>query len=487
MATEREGGIRMECVAAIDIGTSRIKAALVDASGVMRGMADVRLDRAAAPGVQDAKVWVDSSAALLRQLTAEHPDIHPLAVALTGNMHAMLPVDGSGAPLLPARLWSDNSSVAESDFLNRGYAGFFREKAGNICAPVFSLPKILKFKKEYPELYRRTARFLQSKDIVAHFLTGNFVTDASDASGVLAMDLTTGKWDAGLLTDIGLDIKKFPDILTSSTICGRVTAQAAAATGLATGTLVAIGAGDLATAALGGGVDDDTLSLTLGTAGQLLGCGAPGVGKRLFGKIFVFAHADPERELYLASVPSGGFVFEWFARNHNLSMDEFFRRADRARLNADYPVFMPYILGRGAPYMDYRPCGSWHKLSAEHRLDELCLAAIFGTLAALRQGADLLTALAGVRNRLTLQALACREPAVGRTAADLFRQPRKLAPANQEASLLGAAMLGFTAAGRFPTVGNAEREMFKYTETVQAPSPVAETLFAEYLGFAGKI
>ncbi|MDD4816751.1 MAG: FGGY family carbohydrate kinase [Victivallaceae bacterium] len=477
----------MECVAAVDIGTSRIKAALVDECGVTRGLADARLDRASAPGVQDAKVWVGESAALLKRLAAEHPEIRAVAVALTGNMHAMLPVDGAGEPLLPARLWSDNSAGDESAFLNREYAGFFRDKAGNSCAPVFALPKILKFKNESPALYRRTARFLQSKDIVAHFLTGNFVTDVSDASGVLAMDINSGEWDSALLDDIGLDIGKFPAILASSAVCGRVTAEAAAATGLAAGIPVAIGAGDLATAALGGGVDGDTLSLTLGTAGQLLGAGARGTGRRLFGKIFVFAHADPERELYLASVPAGGFVFEWFARNHNLSMSEFFNRAGRTVLNDASPLFMPYILGRGAPYMDYRPCGAWHKLSAGHRLDELCLSAVFGALAALRQGADLMTGLAGPRSRLTLQALACREPAVRRLAEGLFRQNRKLAPANCEASLLGAAMLGFTAAGKFGTVGEAERAMFKYEENTQTPSPVLERLFAEYLDFAGKI
>ncbi|MGE4300618.1 MAG: FGGY family carbohydrate kinase [Victivallaceae bacterium] len=477
----------MEYVAAIDIGTSRIKAALIGEDGLSAAVASTRLDRAAEPGTQDAAVWVDESFSLLARLISEHPELQICAVAPTGNMHAMLPVDAAAKPLLPAWLWSNNLAEAESERLNRDWPDFFRDKAGNRCTPVFTLPKLVKFKREHAGLYAKTCKFLQSKDLVAAALTGEFHTDVSDASGVLAMELGFRRWSDDLLGGLGVDPGKLPDILESSQICGHVTPEAARRTGLAAGTPVAIGAGDLATAALGGGVDGETLSLTLGTAGQLLGAGAPGEGRGLFGKLFVFAHADPEKELYLASVPAGGFVFEWFARNHNIAMDEFFRLAASAELKVSSPVFMPYILGRGAPYMDYEPCGAWHGLSAAHGIGDLCLSAVFGTLSALRQGADLMTGLIGGRRKLTLQALACRELAVRRTACGLFRQGCKQLPRNEEASLLGAAMLGFVACGRFATVGEAERAMFRADRLDSGPDAVCEVLFEKYLAHAGNL
>ena len=75
--------------------------------------------------------------------------------------------------------------------------------------------------------------------------------------------------------------------------------------GIKAGTPVVTGCGDLASAALGSNVNQDSLSLTLGTAGQLLGTGEEGQGHKLFGKLFVFAYAVPGQELYLGSMPGG--------------------------------------------------------------------------------------------------------------------------------------------------------------------------------------
>ncbi len=443
----------MPNLVAVDIGTSRIKCAFFDEKGAMNRLRSRRLARAASPNLQDALVWSRTTDELLRELTAGL-ELPVDAVVLTGNMHALLGVDPDGIPLAPAVLWSDNSSTEESDLLNLRYGKALYEKFGNGSIPVFTLPKILRMKKHSPGLYGRINKFLQSKDFVSYSLTGHFVTDPSDASGTLLMELENAAWSDELLDDLELDGEKLPDILPSASLCGKVTADAARRTGLREGTPVVTGSGDLSSAALGGGVNDETLSLTLGTAGQLLGSGARGEGRKLAGKLFVFAHADPERELYLGSVPSGGFSFEWLARMHQLSVDDFFRQAEKTELNENLPLFLPYLLGRGAPYMDYESNGAWLHLKASHTLPDLCLGAIFGTLCPLRQCADLLEDLTGPRPNLMLQALASREKPVRECAGKLFLQ-QKFLPENSEASLLGAAVIGMAALGVYPSVSEA--------------------------------
>ena len=469
----------MPRILSIDIGTSRIKVASFDETGRMDTLLSRRLNRAAAPDTQDAAEWFDAAGALLREHT-EKSGKTPDAVALTGNMHALLGVSSDSRPVAPATLWSSNIAQTESDELNARYGSRLPERFGNASIPVFTLPKILHMKRHAPELYAKTCRFLQSKDYIALRLTGNFATDASDASGTLAMELETRQWSNSLLGDLGIDSAKMPQILPSCSICGTITPEASAATGIPRGTPVVIGAGDLASAALGSGVNDTTLSLTLGTAGQLLGTGRPGTGKKLAGKLFVFAHADPEKELYLGSVPSGGFSFEWFANLHNISMDEFFRLAQSVPLSEEQPLFLPYILGRGAPSMDYAPNGAWLHMKASHTLPDFCRAAVFGALCPLRQCADLLEDLAGKRPNLTLQALACREAAVRETAGALFRQ-RKLLPANSEASLLGAAMIAMTALGVYPDLETAARTMVRSTAAEAKHTDCAERLFRRFL------
>ena len=311
-------------------------------------------------------------------------------------------------------------------------------------------------------------------------LTGRMATDPTDASGVLGMRLADNAWDTDFLKDLQLDFGKMPDILPSTAIIGHVTQEAAVQTGLAQGTPVVIGSGDLASAALGSGVDTDTLSLTLGTAGQMLAVGIHGEGPKLAGKLFVFAHANPSQELYLGSVPAGGFALEWMAKIHNLTMERFFQMAKSIPLNSNLPVFLPYILGKGAPSMDYTPAGAWLGLHAEHTLAELCKAAVFGTLCPLRQCADLLETLTRSRNRLTLQALACREEAVRECAAALFTQ-NKLLPEASEASLLGAAIIGFTALGVYPTMESALAVMCRLHPMESSPCPEANMMFRRFL------
>ncbi|MBQ9336996.1 MAG: hypothetical protein IJS14_06860 [Lentisphaeria bacterium] len=472
-------------IIAVDIGTSRIKTALFDETGRMSGLRSRRLDRAASPETQDAEQWFTVTAGLLRELTAGLADT-PDAVVMTGNMHALLGIDAAGNPVAPAVLWSDNSAQEESDALNRRYGNGLLRLCGNRAIPVFTLPKIMRMKKEHAELYRRSAFFLQSKDFVTFRLTGQAVTDPTDASGVLAMDLDSKQWSESLLRDLAIDPAKMPPILPSASVCGKVTAAASATTGLPAGLPVITGCGDLASAAAGSGVNERTLSLTLGTAGQLLGTGAPACRDKIAGKLFVFAHADPGSDLYLGSVPAGGFSFEWFAGRHNLSMPDFFRLAESVPLSADLPIFLPYLLGRGAPSMDYRAAGAWLGLSAHHTLADLCRAAVFGALCPLRQCADLLEETAGARPELILQALACRETAVRETAAALFRQDKFL-PENGEASLLGAAVTGFIALGAYPDLNAAAAAMIRRTPYAGPASDDAEELYRRFLDSAARI
>ena len=466
-------------IIAVDIGTSRIKTACFDETGAMKGLLGRRLDRAASPEIQEAEQWFDAAASLLKQLTSDF-SVSPDAVVLTGNMHALLGIDADGKPVAPAVLWSDNSAQAESDGLNDRYGKTLLERFGNRSIPVFTLPKILRMKRLSPDLYRRTATFMQSKDYIAFRLTGSRVTDPTDASGVLGMDLRTNSWAEDFFDDLQIDPVKLPTIVPSASVCGHVTGEASARTGLPQGIPVIAGTGDLASAAVGSSVDPDTVSLTLGTAGQLLAAGKKGSGEKLAGQLFIFAHADPEQELYLGSVPSGGFSFEWLARLHNISVPEFFELADRVPLSDDLPIFLPYILGKGAPSMDYTPCGAWRDLRAGHTLADLCRGAVFGTLCPLRQCADLLEKVSGRRANLILQALACREKAVRETACALFGQ-RKFIPENSEASLLGAAMVGAVAFNLYPDLRSAASVMVKKQQLDLPADSAARSLFERFL------
>ena len=169
------------------------------------------------------------------------------------------------------------------------------------------------------------------------------------------------------------------------------------------------------------------------------------------------------------------------------TLDQFFSMADRAELQEDLPLFMPYLLGRGAPYMDYTPCAKWCRLSAHHNSDQLALGAVTGTLSALCQSAVLLEKLLNCRYRnIVLQSLAYRENAVRKTAAALFRQQKSL-PVNPEASLLGAAVIAAVATGSADSFHDAQTKMVHTKRLPDVPEVLKETasrLFAAYMAEA---
>ena len=136
--------------------------------------------------------------------------------------------------------------------------------------------------------------------------------------------------------------------------------------------------------------------------------------------------------------------------------------------------------------MDYRPAGAWFGLSAANTLPELCAAAVFGALCPLRLCADLLEELTWKRKNVMLQALACRETSVRRLACALFHQ-QKLIPETSEASLLGAAMLGFTGIGVYPDVRTALKAMVR-AQIVETPHDMtAEQAYNRFLKWASQM
>lgn len=473
----------MTSVLCIDIGTSRIKAALIDEAGAMIALRSERVDRAKSPDTQDLAIWRETTLRLIREMSEEIRKNPPEAVSLTGNMHALICLDAQGDPLQDAILWCSNGAEEESAELISRYPEFAK-RCGNLPAPVFTLPKMLRFQKKNPELYRKTKCFLQPKDDIGYLLTGVFATDPTDASGMMPFLPDERRWDFDLIRDLGLEVEKFPEIRESSAVRGKITRKASALTGLPEGLPVICGAGDLATAALGCGASGNVLSLTLGTAGQLLASGPRGRWKELAGKLFVFSHADPDFDLFLGSVPGGGFSLEWEAKQRNLSMEEFFRLAEQAELKESLPVYLPYLLGRGAPYMDYTPSAEWIGISAKHSLADLCKAAIFGPLAALRQSAEMLAKLTDQNfESVVLQSLACREHSVRDTAAALFPQGKRL-PENTEASLLGAAILGMKGINCCTDFKSAISQMVhtqRFADTNDSEINAAEILFQRYL------
>ena len=236
---------------AFDIGTSGLKASLVDENlNIIRNVTTTYPTHHYPDGgcEQEAADWWMSAVRammMLRELAPEYVK-RVDAIGVSGHMLGCLPMDSEGQTLRPAMIHADTRALAISNALRARYGrDYFYEICGNVLSPASTLCKTLWLKEHEPELYARTVRILQSKDYLVYRLTGHMdTTDMSDASHGLLMNLRTRQYDLDMFRNVGVDAEKFPEIRTSCELAGYLSEEAAGCLGLRAGIPVSVGGGD---------------------------------------------------------------------------------------------------------------------------------------------------------------------------------------------------------------------------------------------------
>ena len=212
---------------AFDIGTSGLKASLVDENlNIIRNVTTSYPTHHYPNGgcEQEAADWWMSAVRammMLRELAPEYVK-RVDAIGVSGHMLGCLPMDKDGQTLRPAMIHADTRALAISNALRARFGrDYFYEICGNVLSPASTLCKTLWLKENEPGLYARTYRILQSKDYLVYRLTGHMeTTDMSDASHGLLMNLETRQYDTEMFHNVGVDLDKFPQIHTSCEIAG---------------------------------------------------------------------------------------------------------------------------------------------------------------------------------------------------------------------------------------------------------------------------
>ena len=132
-------------------------------------------------------------------------------------------------------------------------------------------PKLRWLQRHEPEVFARIATVFGSYDYITHRLSGARSVDHNWALESGLMDIRRGEFTPSLLAEAGIAPALLPPIHASHEIVGRVSAEAAAATGLAAGTPVVAGCADhVASAFVAGAARQGDLVLKFGGAGDIL-------------------------------------------------------------------------------------------------------------------------------------------------------------------------------------------------------------------------
>jgi xylulokinase len=442
----------------LDIGTSSIKALLLDAD--QRTIADqsepLSLSRPQPLwSEQNPDDWVAGVAAAVAAIRAHAPDAFArlAGVGLSGQMHGATFLDASGKVLRPAILWNDGRAFAECVELERRVPNF-RRRAGNIAMPGFTAPKALWVAAHEPQVFAATKRILLPKDYVRLRLTGEAVSDMSDASGTLWLDIAKRAWDDELLAATGLTRANMPSLVEGSALSAYLSPETAAAWGLAGRRIpVAGGAGDNAAAAVGvGAIAPGAGFVSVGTSGVVFS-----VTDRFVSlperTLHAFCHALPQRWHGMAVMLSAAAALSWIAGVLGRGDDvggcvaeaEAFAKSAKAVEGA--PVFLPYLSGERTPHNDAAATGLFAGLRAEHGSAALIYAVLEGVAFAFADGVDVLSEAGARPTASMLVGGGARSSLWGQMIADATGLTIDL-PAGAEAGAAhGAARLAMLAAG----------------------------------------
>jgi xylulokinase len=390
-------------VLGIDVGTSGLKAVILDAQGITLDEATASYPlKTPQPGwtEQEPEDWWAAARAALADLWARgHSPREIAALGLTGQMHSLVLLDGGGSVLAPAILWSDQRTEAEcQELTDRIGASELLARTGNRALPGFTAPKLLWVRRHWPDVHRRARTMLLPKDFIRFRLSNAPATDVSDASGTLLFDVRHRRWSAEVVEALEIDRSWLPPAVEGTTQTGVVSAEAAAVTGLLPGTPVIAGGGDNAAAAVGvDAVEPGVLTLSIGTSGVLF---APltRYPEQVDGRLHVFCHAVPDRWHLMAVTLSAGGSLHWLRdvlqpllpASGDAAYDWLMERAATAPPGAEGLVFLPYLSGERTPFVDPRARGVFFGLHLGHRLEHLVRAVLEGVAFSQRQGLELM-------------------------------------------------------------------------------------------------
>ncbi len=380
-------------VLAVDVGTTSIKAAVMNTSTFEA----VKTASTKAVVEYPKKHWAEKDPEKLWSSIVEVcrevvEGVKVEAVIFGAHMAGVVPVDSEGNALRNMIIWLDERA-----------AGLPRDVwSGPIKIQGYSLPKLLKFlrvtggapsrtgkdpiskivwiKENEPDIFDKTYKFLDVKGYLIARATGSFVTSPDEAHLTWLADTRGGRarWSESILKDYGLNPNLFPEIRNSTDVAGNLLPQAASELGVEGDVPVIVGTGDVCAAAVGSGaVRDNECHIYVGTSDWV----AAHILQRktdLFHFIGSLMSAIPGKYLLIAEQEVAAGALEWAMRLVGIEgryedVAEMVERAEPGKM-----IFMPWFYGERAPIDDPYVRGGLVNVGLDHGREEVLRAMMEG-------------------------------------------------------------------------------------------------------------
>ncbi len=450
---------RADYILALDQGTTSSRAIVFDRAGTIRGSARHALTPLfPQPGwvEQDAnEIWSSQAAAVTEVLArAGLSSASVSALGITNQRETTLVWDReTGQPIYNAIVWQDRRSATLCDALKQqGLETFFRDKTGLVIDPYFSGTKIRWLLDTLPGARAKAEAGRLAFGTVDTWLVWKLtqgkqhITDVTNASRTLLLNIRTGEWDQDLLDVLRIPRQLLPEVRSSSEVYADTSTDL------------------LATAVPIGGMAGDQQAALFGQM-----CTTPGLVKNTYGTgCFMLMHTGQQpvasrhnllttaawrydnRTQYAleGSVFVAGAVVQWLRDGLGILKSS----AEVETLAASVPdtggvYLVPAFAGLGAPHWDPYARGSLFGLTRGSTAAHIARAALESIA---YQSLDVLTAMeadAGLRlTQLRVDGGASVNNLLMQFQADILGVP-VVRPKIAETTALGVAYLAGLAVG----------------------------------------
>lgn len=435
----------------LDLGTSGVKALLIDAAQKVIGSGHASVDVSRPhPGwsEQDPTNWVQACEEAIAELKAAHPSQLAAVegIGLSGHMHGATLLDAADRVLRPCIMWNDTRSHAEAAALDADPR--FRKITGNIVFPGFTAPKLVWVKNNEPGVFDKVAKVLLPKDFLRLWLSGEHISEMSDSAGTSWLDVGRRKWSSDLLAATSLDERQMPALVEGTQKAGALRNELAAKWGMRAGIPIAGGAGDNAASACGmGTVRAGHAFVSLGTSGVLFAANASYLPNPE-SAVHTFCHALPDTWHQMGVILSATDSLNWLSEITGKSAGDLTAELGDTLKAPTGVSFLPYLSGERTPHNDSAIRGAFTGLAHESGRAVLTQAVLEGVAFAFRDSLEALAKAGTTLTRVTAIGGGSRSRYWLKAIATALQIPVDIPADGDFGAAFGAARLGLIAATR---------------------------------------
>jgi xylulokinase len=433
----------------LDLGTSGVKAMLIDGDQKIIGSAHGALDISrphSGWSEQEPSHWIRATEQAVAGLKAAHPKelAAVKGIGLSGQMHGATLLDADDHVLRPCILWNDTRSYKEAAELDANER--FRQITGNIVFPGFTAPKLVWVKNNEPDIFAKVKKVLLPKDYLRLWLAGEHISEMSDSAGTSWLDTGKRKWSPELLAATGLDESQMPSLVEGTDKAGTLRPELSSKWGMGSGVVIAGGAGDNAASACGmGTVGEGHAFVSLGTSGVLFAANARYLPNPA-SAVHAFCHALPNTWHQMGVILSATDALNWYSGVTGKGAADLTNELGDD-LKAPGPVtFLPYLSGERTPHNDAKMRGVFTGLGHESERVVLTQAALEGVAFAFRDNLEALKSAGTSISRVTAIGGGSRSRYWLKSIATALGVPVDIPAEGDFGGAFGAARLGLIAA-----------------------------------------